>query len=501
MSSFDELRTEALKKAELANGFSGNPCIIETRLISIERALKLFPPRPDREHVDPTQKFGQIAIAGRIMLRRDAGKKLMFLTVQDRSGQMQVAINASMVHPERMEFLRKTINSWDLMSFDGELSFSNAGEPTLWVSIAEFMGKSLRAAPDKVEGVSDKEILYRRRYLDLICNRESMQRFVERSKIIHTIRNYMHDAGFLEVDTPILETVTNGASARPFQTHLNALSIDMRLRIATEISLKKLIIGGMERVFEIGRIFRNEGIDRSHNPEFTSIEMYQAYGNLDRMIRLMEVIMIRCGLGDEKTEQFCRREYMDLIREHTGCDPWDSKALRRKLASYISGNDLRLRLESSMNDVEVLDAVFSYFVESKLQAPTFVMHQPLEQSPLCRAWPEDPRLADRFEFYCNGMEIANAYQELNDPVEQRKRLEAQGVVDEEFIEALEHGMPACAGMGIGIDRLVMLLTKAESIRDVILFPLMRPEAPAQKDWPLISGDRVHVVGPHPFGNN
>lgn len=454
--SAEDFRNDAMKKIEASRVFSAPSFPHDPDDISqISNVLNLFPPRPERENVDITKLYGHAVIAGRIVLRRDAGKKLVFLTVQDRTGQMQVALNAKLIHAELLDHLRANISAWDVMAFSGDLSFSNSGEPTLWAYTAHWSCKSLRAAPDKVEGVTDKETRYRQRYLDLICDKDVMARFVQRAKIIADIRKLLNGRDYIEVDTPILQTVPNGASARPFQTHLNALDLDMRLRIATEIALKKLIVGGMERVFEIGRIFRNEGIDKSHNPEFTSIELYQAYASLDDMREIMEQLV------GGVTVYYA--EFMDLIREHTGCDPWDTNSLRQKLV-----------LPKTVSDAEVLDRAFSAFVEPKLTQPTFVYHQPIELSPLCKAWPGDPRLAERFEFYMNGMEIANAYQELNDPIEQRRRLAEQFIVDEDFVAALEYGMPACAGMGIGIDRLVMAATNATSIRDVILFPLMRP---------------------------
>ena len=477
----DEIRNEALRKGQLAGAFSGEPwAVAGGNLTAIEQVLKAFPPRPEREKVDPNLRFGTTEIAGRVVLRRDAGKKLMFLTIQDRTGQMQVALNAASIHPETMDLARQCVSVWDILGIEGELAFSNSGEPTLWAKDLKFMSKSLRSAPDKIEGVADKETRYRQRYLDLICDPVSMRRFTERSRIIHDMRGLLHSLGFIEVETPVLQTVANGATARPFETRLNALGMNMTLRIATEIALKKLLVAGMERVYEIGRIFRNEGIDKTHNPEFTSIELYKAYASLGEM-EVITKALVELAFPSQEILAFERKDFIELLADRTVKDPWDEVRMRRLLTAHrteqgeLSAQDALLEV-GLMTHAEVLDECFTEFVQDSLTAPTFVYRQPLELSPLCRANDKDPRLADRFELYMNGMEIANAYQELNDSVEQRRRLEAQGVVDEEFIEALEYGMPAAAGLGIGIDRLCMLATNAESIRDVILFPLMRPEA-------------------------
>jgi len=478
MSNQEDFLAEALRKAEAVRCFDAKTFESSTPFLSIISALEEFPAPPFK---DPLKKFGHVRIAGRVTLRRDAGKKLIFLTVQDRSAQMQVAINAAVL-PD-MDLLRKNISVFDVMGFEGDLSVSNSGEPTLWVTAAPvFFAKSLLPAPDKVEGVSDKEMKYRHRYLDLICNRESMNRFVMRSQIIAMIRSALNSRRFIEVETPVLQTVPNGATARPFQTKLNALDLNMTLRIATEIALKKLLVGGLERVYEIGRIFRNEGIDKTHNPEFTSIELYQAYASLDDMRNLTQEIVNIAQMGsfsgkqekDRNPLQFQSREFMDLIKEYVEIDPWNRAEAQAALKEKRRIEE-RAPVDLNAETHEaILDELFSEFVQDKLQAPCFVFRQPIGLSPLC-APSADPRLAERFELYMNGMEIANAYQELNDPVEQRKRLEAQGIVDEEFIEALEYGMPSAGGLGIGIDRLVMAVTGAESIRDVILFPMMRPQ--------------------------
>lgn len=489
MSNQEDYRAEALRKANAVRCYK--PHVFESTdeadFVSIVAALMKFPnwsvgPGAKVSEPDPKKKYGHVRIAGRVTLRRDAGKKLIFLTVQDRSEQMQVAINASVL-PDMEEF-RKGISVFDVMGFEGDLAVSNSGEPTLWVTEPPvFFAKSLLPAPDKVEGVSDKEMKYRHRYLDLICNHDSMRRFVTRSQIISQIRQLLTNRRFVEVETPVLQTVPNGATARPFETKLNALDLSMTLRIATEIALKKLLVGGMERVYEIGRIFRNEGIDKTHNPEFTSIELYQAYASLDNMRLLTQEIVQAAQVGsfsmkqekDRNPLQFAQREFMDLIKEHAGIsDPWDPVETRRVLKEKRRIEERQPVDLNKEKDETVLDALFSEFVEAKLQSPCFVFRQPIGLSPLC-APSADPRLAERFEMYMNGMEIANAYQELNDPVEQRKRLAEQGIVDEEFIEALEYGMPSAGGLGIGIDRLVMAVTGAETIKDVILFPMMRPQ--------------------------
>lgn len=479
MSNQEDFRAEALRKAEAVRCYDAKTfeSTSAADFVSIMAALFKFP-----KEASPKVNHGHVRIAGRVVLRRDAGKKLIFLTVQDRSDKMQVAINASVL-PD-MEAFRKNISVFDVMGFEGDLSVSNSGEPTLWATAAPvFFAKSLLPAPDKMEGVSDKEMKYRHRYLDLVCNHDSMRRFMARSQIISQIRQLLANRRFVEVETPVLQAVANGATARPFETKLNALDLGMTLRIATEIALKKLLVGGMERIYEIGRIFRNEGIDKTHNPEFTSIELYQAYAGLDDMRLLCQEIANVAQMGsfagklekDRNPLRFEQREFLDLIREHAGIkDVWDPVETRNVLREKRRIEEKQPVDLSKEKDEAVLDDLFSEFVESKLQSPCFVFHQPIGLSPLC-APSADPRLAERFEMYMNGMEIANAYQELNDPVEQRKRLVAQGIVDEEFIEALEYGMPSAGGLGIGIDRLVMAVTGAETIKDVILFPMMRPE--------------------------
>lgn len=496
MADVEDVRADALRKAERVGAFESRN---DSHLSPIDGVLTFFPEKIEKWHSDLS--FGHVTIAGRVMLRRDAGKKLIFLTVQDRSGSMQVAINPGKVNNklsnEDMETCRQNIGVWDILSFEGDLSFSNTGERTLWVSHPPvFMSKSLRSAPDKVAGLQDKEIVRRQRYLDLLSNKESMARFMARSRIISRIRDYLEHAEFIEVETPVLQLVPNGAAARPFKTELNALSMDMTLRIATEIALKKLLVGGLERVYEIGRIFRNEGLDNTHNPEFTSLEVYQAYTDIRGMKRLLHGIAC-AAVGGVFGPGGCAEDgdpwlkpiwpeydYIELIAKHAEVDPWDEEALRARLRRAWKNDPFKTSVGvgevcSSNLDlmplVEMMEEAFGRFVQEHLQEPCLVCRQPLALSPLCQADEKDPRLAQRFEMYAGGMEIANAYTELNDPAEQRKRLEAQGIVDEEFIEALEYGMPAAGGLGIGIDRLVMLLTKAESIRDVILFPLMRPE--------------------------
>jgi lysyl-tRNA synthetase class 2 len=351
-----------------------------------------------------------------------------------------------------------------------------------------FLSKALRPLPEKWHGVTDPEVRHRHRYLDLISNPEVLQKFLKRTRILSLLRRFLDDRGYVEVETPMMLSIPGGAAARPFVTHHNALDMDLYMRIALEIPLKKLLVGGVEKVYEIGRVFRNEGVDSQHNPEFTMMELYHAWGDLRTMMELAEGAVAHlarelCGgtkvpFGDRTVDlapPWPRKEFGDLVREHAGVDIADLEGCRRKLAErHVDA--------SKMTRIEVLDGVFSEYVQERLQDACFVTAQPIEMTPLCRELPGRPGFADRFELYAAGFEVANAYTELNDPVVQRQRLldqaggdemARQGKVDEDFLDALEHGMPPAGGIGIGIDRLVMILTNNPSIREVILFPLLR----------------------------
>ena len=359
------------------------------------------------------------------------------------------------------------------------------------------MSKALRPLPEKFHGLTDVETIYRKRYLDLISNRESFERFVTRSKIISEIRRYLDQKGFLEVETPVLHNEAGGAAARPFITHHNAQNIDMVLRIATELHLKRLIVGGMERVYEIGRIFRNEGMDATHNPEFTSIEVYQAYADFQDIMDLTEGIIQHAaksvkgdgpinyqGTEIKINEPFKRVHMVDAIKEITGVDFWQNMTLEE--AKAIAA-EKKVPVEKHYTEVgHIINAFFEEFVEETLIQPTFVYGHPVAVSPLAKKNPEDQRFTDRFELFIMTKEYGNAFTELNDPIDQLSRFEAQAKakelgddeatgIDYDYIEALEYGMPPTGGLGIGIDRLCMLLTDTTTIRDVLLFPTMRPE--------------------------
>ncbi|HEV3164449.1 MAG TPA: lysine--tRNA ligase, partial [Isosphaeraceae bacterium] len=380
----------------------------------------------------------------------------------------------------------------DLLGVDGTLGYTKTGELTVFAERLTFLGKSLLPPPEKWHGLTDVELRVRQRYVDLFSNPESMAVFLGRSRVISSFRSRLAEQGFVEVETPTMQPIAGGAAARPFVTHHNTLDIDLFLRIAPELYLKRLLVGGMERVFEIGRVYRNEGISPKHNPEFTMLEAYQAYGDYQSMMDLTESLI--CGAIEavgggyqrpwggttiDFTPPWPRRSYADLFQEHVRIDPSDLDAVRAKAET--------LGITTSGKDPDVLvNEVFEEVVEDRLDGPIFVVDYPAAICPLTKRKASDPKVAQRFELYIKGMELANAYTELNDPILQealfRNQLAGQAAedsmatMDEDFVRALKHGMPAAGGLGIGIDRLCMLLLNRPSIRDVILFPLMRPEA-------------------------
>jgi lysyl-tRNA synthetase class 2 len=425
-------------------------------------------------------------VAGRVTALRSMGKAA-FLDVRDWTGKIQVHAKKDKLGASWPVF--ENVHIGDLVAFSGPVGKTKTGEITIFAESFTFLTKSLRPLPEKFHGLSDPEIRYRQRYLDLISNPDVLQKFLKRARIISLMRRFLDDRGYVEVETPMMHSIPGGAAARPFQTHHNALDMDLFLRIALEIPLKKLLVGGIEKVYEIGRVFRNEGIDTQHNPEFTMVELYHAYGDLRTMMELVETLVVslakevagatKLPFGEKSvdlTSPWPKKDFCELIQERAGVDPKDLPACVRKLeAAHVP-------LPPNSGKVEILDAVFSEFVQPSLQDACFVINQPIEMTPLCRELPDRKGFADRFEMYAAGFELSNAYTELNDPVEQRKRLidqaggdemARQGKVDEDFLAALEHGMPPAGGIGIGVDRLVMLLTNNPSIREVILFPLMR----------------------------
>jgi lysyl-tRNA synthetase class 2 len=431
----------------------------------------------------------RVRAAGRVVLRRGMGKA-HFLHLQDWTGRIQVMLGQKQVG-ETGWAIAQQLDLGDLIGVEGSLGLTRTGELTVFVDALTFLGKSLLPHPDKWSGMQEMEYRLRHRYLDLIYSPEVLARTQKRIKIVRAIRNYLDAQGFNEVETPTLHAIAGGAAARPFITHHNALDIDLYLRIALELHLKRLLVGGIEKVYEIGRVFRNEGISPRHNPEFTMLELYQAYGDYHTMMELTEGLIVAAveALGGglklpygeqtvDYTPPWRRASYAELFQEHVGVPMNDTDAVRRvaDLSGFATAN--------KHADV-VVNHLFEERVEEKLHGPIFVYDYPAALCPLTKRKRENPAIAERFELFIQGMELANAYTELNDPVMQEAtfRMQLAGLpeedsmarMDEDFVRALRHGMPPAGGLGVGIDRLVMLLTNAQSIRDIILFPLLRPE--------------------------
>ncbi|HUT30336.1 MAG TPA: lysine--tRNA ligase [Sedimentisphaerales bacterium] len=427
----------------------------------------------------------QARCAGRIVLLRDIGK-LIFLTLRDRSGTIQIGLSNKLLGEQWS--LVKLLDLGDIIGAAGQLGRTKTGEITIWADSITLLSKCLHQPPEKFHGLSDTDLRYRHRYVDLWANPEVMERFKKRSAVVATIREFLQGRGFLEVETPMMQTIVGGAAAKPFVTHHNSLDLDLFLRIAPELFLKRLLVGGMEKVFEINRNFRNEGLSRQHNPEFTMLEVYQAYGDYQVMMDLAEELICLCvenhcegkqtRFGEhtiDYTRPWRRVRYAELLKEYSGCEIKDIDAIRAK------ARELELD-EADMDDAVVVNEVFEATVEDTLVDPTFVMDYPAGLCPLARRSKENPDYAERFELFAAGMELANAYTELNDPAVQeenfRRQLRGQeesiATMDRDYITALRYGMPPAGGLGIGIDRLVMLLTGAVSIRDVVLFPLLKP---------------------------
>jgi lysyl-tRNA synthetase, class II len=432
--------------------------------------------------------------AGRITAHRDMGKS-HFLDLRDATERIQIYIHAKEVGVELIDLFR-LLDLGDFIGVEGTCFVTKSGEPTLKVRTFQLLAKALRPLPEKWHGLQDIEARYRQRYLDLLTNEHSRAVFEKRIAIVRETRRFFEDRGFLEVETPILQTIPGGAAAEPFRTHHKALGIDLYLRIALELYLKRLLVGGLNKVFEINRNFRNEGISRKHNPEFTMLEAYWAYADFEKMANLTEELICYlaekiCGSltiehrdSEEKVVRtinlkrpWRRARYHDLVREVAGKDWFElSREQRRDRAT----NEFNLEILPQLADFEVTQHVFEKLIEEKTIDPLFVTHCPKELVPLAKQNTADDSLVDVFELIINGAEIAPGYSELNDPLVQRQRLleqagEERQKIDEEFLLALEHGMPPAGGVGIGIDRLAMLLTGADSIRDVILFPLLRPK--------------------------
>jgi len=480
----------------------------ENELIALRRkkldALRAKGVEPFGAGFEPSGSIGEVRekfkegetlrAAGRIAAHRDMGKS-HFLDLRDASGRIQIYVHAREVGAELVD-LFCLLDIGDFIGVEGTCFLTKSGEPTLKVHTFRLLAKALRPLPEKWHGLQDIEARYRQRYLDLFTNEHSRVVFKKRIMIVREARRFLEERGFLEVETPILQAIAGGAAAEPFRTHHKALGLDLYLRIAPELYLKRLLVGGFNKVFEISRNFRNEGISRKHNPEFTMLEAYWAYADFEKVANLVEELIchlaqVVCGSlqiehrdADGKIARtinlkrpWRRARYHDLVREVAGKDWFDlSSEQRRERATY----EFKLEILPQLADFEVTQHLFEKLVEEATIDPLFVTHCPKELVPLARQNSEDSSLVDVFELIINGAEIAPGYSELNDPLVQRQRLLEQAGeetqrIDEEFLLALEHGMPPAGGVGVGIDRLTMLLTGAESIRDVILFPLLRPK--------------------------
>ncbi len=436
-----------------------------------------------------------VKIAGRLMSKRGMGK-VSFCDLADREGRIQLyARQDEMDEAVYKKFKKYDIG--DIVGVDGEVFRTQRGEMSVRAKDIVLLSKALLPLPEKFHGLQDKELRYRQRYVDLIVNPEVKRNFIIRSQFIKHLRNYLDNLGYIEVETPVLNTISGGAAARPFVTHHNTLDIDMYMRIATELPLKRLIVGGMDRVYEIGRIFRNEGMDPKHNPEFTTVELYQAYTDFHGMMDIAEGVVSSAakellgtyevewmGQKIDLTPGWPRLTMIDAVKQYVGIDfgaiSDDAEAVA---AAKAKGVELADSAEKTWGNA--LYQCFDQRVEDHLIQPTFITMYPVEVSPLTKRSPQDPRLTERFEFFINHSEMGNAYSELNDPIDQRQRFEKQAearergdeeaeMLDEDFLTALEYGLPPTGGMGIGIDRVVMLLTNSDTIRDVILFPTMKP---------------------------
>lgn len=434
-----------------------------------------------------------VSIAGRIMSKRRMGK-VGFCHVMDMDGQIQIFVKKDTVGEEEYERFKK-LDIGDIVGAEGEVFTTQTGEKSVRVEKMTLLSKSLLPLPEKFHGLSDPDLRYRQRYVDLIMNSDVKKTFIMRSKILTAIRNYLDSRGYLEVETPILNTIPGGAAARPFITHHNALDMDMYLRIATELHLKRLVVGGMEKVYEMGRQFRNEGMDIKHNPEFTSIEIYQAYADYNDMMDLTENLMRYCAQEvcgtttisyqgvDIDLSKFERMTMIDSVKKYSGVDFNEIKTDEEALA-VAKEKGLEVEAAKSTRG-DIIALFFDEFVEDKLVQPTFITDYPVEISPLAKRKPSQPELTERFEIFITGREFGNAFSELNDPIDQRERFMRQvelrnagddeaSMMDEDFLNALEYGLPPTGGLGIGVDRFVMLLTDSYSIRDVLLFPTMKP---------------------------
>ena len=445
-----------------------------------------------KEELEELETPVEVVIAGRIMTKRSKGK-VGFANIQDLGGQIQIYVRKDAIGEEAYEIFKRA-DLGDIVGIKGSIFKTHVGELTIKALEFTFLTKSLRPMPEKFHGLQDVEQRYRQRYLDLMTNEESKKAFITRSQIIRSIRNFLDNKGYLEVETPMLNAIAGGAAARPFVTHHNALDAKMYMRIAIELYLKRLIVGGLEKVYEIGRVFRNEGVSTRHNPEFTLLELYEAYADYEDIMNLTEDLFVHVAqevIGETKiqygedvidlTKGWKRLHMVDAVKEATGVDFWKEMT---KEEAQVAAKEHGIDIRETMEVGHIINEFFEQKVEESLVQPTFIFGHPVEISPLAKKNPEDPRFTDRFELFIVRREHANAFTELNDPIDQRERFESQMVekeqgndeaheMDEDFLEALEFGMAPTGGLGIGIDRMIMLLTNSQSIRDVLLFPLMR----------------------------
>ncbi len=434
-----------------------------------------------------------VILAGRIMSKRGMGK-VGFVHIQDYDGQIQIFVKKDILGEDEYNRFKK-LDIGDIIGVEGEVFTTQTGEISVRAAKITLLSKSLMTLPEKFHGMTNTDLRYRQRYVDLIMNADVRDTFIKRSKIISAIRSYLNGEGFLEVETPMLVSNAGGAAARPFETHFNALDEDFKLRISLELYLKRLIVGGLERVYEIGRVFRNEGLDTRHNPEFTLMELYQAYTDYHGMMDLTENLyrhvanevlgttkIVYNGIEMDLGKPFERITMVDAVKKYSGVDFDEIKTAEEAKAI---AKQHHVEYEEHHKKGDILNLFFEEFVEEHLVQPTFVMDHPVEISPLTKKKPENPDYVERFEFFMNGWEMANAYSELNDPIDQRERFKAQeellamgdeeaNTTDEDFMNALEIGMPPTGGIGFGIDRMCMLLTDSAAIRDVLLFPTMKP---------------------------
>ena len=510
-SRWANYRRESVSDESVELGTNGLEQEKARRLGSIdalrEQGTNPYPYRFDRSHTlgEIRNEFGaleagsetdtHVNVAGRILLKRDQGK-LIFATLQDRETSIQLFVSKAIVGDEAFDAINN-LDLGDWVGATGIVMTTRKGELSIKVDSVVLLSKAVRPLPDKWHGLTDTDTRYRQRYADLIGNEESRRMFAIRHAVIASFRRTLHERGFIEVETPVLHVEPGGAHARPFVTHHNALDMTLYLRIALELHLKRLIVGGMERVFEIGRVFRNEGISTRHNPEFTMMELYQAFADYTDIMDLTEVLFVNAAndatgsstvliddIPVDLAKPWRRVRMIDLVKEATGVEVHPSQP-REELVALAEKHGVKVL--PHFGPGKIIEELFEATCEAALREPTFVTGHPVEISPLARVDRNDPHLTERFELFVGGRELANAYSELNDPVEQRLRFEDEqkskeagnaeaGSVDEDFLRAMEYGMPPTGGLGIGMDRLVMLIGNAQSIRDVILFPTLRLEA-------------------------